>query len=282
MPEATAAQTSEPTTSPDADGVATVDDRASPPTAGSVGVAPTTTPGVTPTGTPTGPSELIIRICWVMKDGQKLCIEFEIGGRGQAAATGAVVTSESGPPTRIEMDQGRGPAGFATVLRVRETEGSDPILETQGTIAPNGSADLRFIGDGVDFRIEYDEASGEVAIASGGQRVTGTFNPTTGLLENLTGEIPVIPFATAVMDRAGALESSLDTIVVASEAGHRMQVPEDDFCLPGPFRNARQTSSIGGGIAAVMGAGCCFADTANCAPCQTAASALASAFSNGG
>ena len=214
-----------------------------------------------------------------MKDGQQLCVEFEIGRRGQAAASTAVVSSAFDPPTRLEVTQGAGPAGFATVVEFSDPESASPILDAEGTIGPDGSASLRFVGVGVDdYQIDSVGSSGEVTIAAGEQRVTGTFNPSTGMLENLSGEIPALPLSPEAMSRVMALKPAFETIVVASETGHRMQVPEDDFCLPRPFGSAQQTASLGGGIAAVMGAGCCFADPASCAACQAAAAALSSAF----
>lgn len=281
-PEATVPPTPPPTTSPEAEGTATLEDAASSPTASGIGVAPTTTaPDVTPTATPTGSADLVIRICWVLKDGQKLCVEFEIKGRGQAASSNAVVISESDPPTRLEVTQGAGPAGFATVVQFSDAESENPILDAEGNIGPDGSASLRFIGEGVDYQFEIEgrgPAARAVTITAEEQLVTGTFNPDTGQVENLTGDIPVLPFSAEAMTRVMALQPAFETIVVAAETAHRMQLPDDDFCLPRPFGSAEQTASLGGGIAAVMGAGCCLADAANCAACQTAAAALSSVF----
>lgn len=282
-PEATVLPTPPPTTTPEAEGTATLKDAASSPTAGGIGVAPTTTaPDVTPTATPTGSADLVIRICWVLKDGQKLCVEFEIKGRGQAATANAVVISESDPPTRLEVTQGAGPAGFATVVQFSDVESTDPLLRAEGTITPDGNGTLRFINRGIDYLVDSNGSSGDVTITAGQQTVTGTFNPSTGLLENLSGEIPALPLSPEEMSRVMALQPAFATLAVASETGHRMQVSDDDFCLPRPFGSAEQTASLGGGIALVMGAGCCLADTANCAACQTASAALSSAFSAAG
>ena len=91
---------------------------------------------------------------------------------------GSLVTAsfDGPPPARMDITSAVTPAGVEVVMRFAEAEGAPSFLALQAAIAPGTSARLAFAGDGVNYQIEFDEATGEIAITTSGQRTSGTFN----------------------------------------------------------------------------------------------------------
>ena len=135
-----------------------------------------------------------------------VCLETDRDGSLVAASF------DGPPPARMDITRTVTPAGFEVVMRFAETDGAAPFLVVQAAITPGTSARLAFAGDGVDYQFEIDEATSEVAITTGGQRTSGTFNPATGHSEGLS-DVPEFTLPDAMNARVGSLQPAFDTII---------------------------------------------------------------------